>query len=806
MARVSPIQETFNAGEISRSVRGRVSSEIYRAGLKSALNWMPIVQGPIRLRNGSKFLSTVDTSNWTPGNTSNVGIRTFTFRRILGSDVLIEIGEGKVVAKDAESGSSVIGGQTGDLIPNPNWRDNLDQWAFPQDARAVGADPGAVPIIYGILLTIPGPWLGGTEDVYWNYFVPAVGSPVDGYKPGAMQTGTAGITFPAGTETEQATFKTRWQIATNDDGVARLGGETTMLADWKWRVDIGSTQGGNDIFTGDYTAVANNVWNEETINFTPGVSKVFVTFGIVYTGVDIPAQATGIFCRIGRVSMVGQYPSGSGQGVEFTSPWDAAQLECLNYAFDPGEGIMVFTHEEVPPYVLQLSDTGEWSFQRLDNHPDYQNPNPNTWVLNNWPRACAFHEGRLWLAGSNQNPQTVWASRSGDYYDFGNSVSDSKDDPLLFPLSSAGNIQTLTSRKDLVINTDISEVIGTSDLGVIAFDDFSFPKQTDWGSNCIQPVVVGRQMVFTSNSRRILRTFADEGGTNYGYDGVELNLLAEDIFRTPVRQMAFMDEPSYQAAFLLGDGTLGMATFYYPENIIGWWRLKTAYNGSETQSENRIMSIAAIDMELGSKLWLTVNRAGWAGTQYPTHEQLSFDRDSITALDSYVVRTISPTGQITDIDHLTDQEISIVVEQSDRDTGETYWTVHPEGIVPAAGIASGLEEWSWGAQAYVGLKFENNFQLLPVEGVSQRGTSQVTKRRWNQVYLRLNNSAIPLVDGEPAADRTPSTPMGLGEPIISDDIEYSQLGSGKGDLLITQDKPLITEVVAIFGKVTAEEI
>jgi hypothetical protein len=257
----------------------------------------------------------------------------------------------------------------------------------------------------------------------------------------------------------------------------------------------------------------------------------------------------------------------------------------------------------------------------------------------------------------------------------------------------------------------------------------------------------------------------------------------------------------------LADGTLGMCTFYYPEQVIGWWRFETAFNGSGAQSVNRIMSIASVDTETGSKLWLTINRVGFPGTLLPVHELMSFDRDSVIAVDSWALRNISAAGIISDIDHLTDQDISIIVQQQDETTGELFFTVHTSPVSVVAGVSTPLDEWAWGSLAYVGLKYDNEFRLLPVEGVANRGTAQVTKRRWNQIYLRLNRSAVPLVDGEPPKDRTPSTPMGRGEPIISDDVTYSELGSdNKGRLSITQDKPLITEVVAIFGKVSAREV
>jgi hypothetical protein len=378
-----------------------------------------------------------------------------------------------------------------------------------------------------------------------------------------------------------------------------------------------------------------------------------------------------------------------------------------------------------------------------------------------------------------------------------------------------------------VINTDITEVIGESQQGVIAYNDFSFPKQTDWGSNCVQPLVFGRQMVFTSNSRRVTRTFSDESDKLSGWDGNELSLTAQELFDSPVRRMIYLDEPSYQACFLLEDGTMAMATFFYPENVIGWWKFEVSHNGNRPygdisqpglgnqstngiQGRNQIVDITKINTSAGAKLWMIVNRAGYPGTLVPAHEVLAFD-DPLAppiSLDSWAVRPIDvSTGRISDIDFLTDQSINCVVERVDPVDGSTTYTVHPN-ITAVAGVSSPLQSWAVqpGNNAYVGLFFNNNIKLLPREGASNRGTSQVSKMRWSKIVLRVSNSALPLVEGEYSKDRTPSTAMGTGEPILTGDVEYSELGTGKGDIEIIQDKPLIAEIDAIFGKLTSGEI
>lgn len=844
MPRVSPIQESFARGFIGQRIRGRVTSDAYGEGLAECNNWYPLVQGPIRMREGSKYIEAVDSNNWTSGMVGVEGIRSFTFQGGLDNDKIIEIGVSDLIIRDSINGAQLIAGNTGNLIPDPSfstglpgstWSNNLDKYVFNNDpgryefqgfdlgvSCCVGFGfppiPTSVATIKAKTQSAPGP---------------------NGFHGAALENDTTvPINVPAGSELLINTISFTYQVPSYSiplPGTATI--EPLPWSDPFLRVSVGTTKGASDVFTTDITMAVANQDVPVSVPFTPGAGNntLYISIGLVWTGANptVPDiggfedDGEGIYVIVKDLDWTAPLAGGSQAPVEFPSPWTSEQLECLQYTMDPGEQVAFFMHPEVETYRLRL-DAGEWAFEAISAIilPDpFVAPSPNTWITGNFPGAGIFHEGRLWLGGSPNEPSTLWASRSGDYVDFNGAAPAAKDDPLLFPLSSAGTIQSLTSRKELVINTDISEVVGTSVQGVIAFDDFSFPKQTDWGSNCIQPIVVGRDMIYTSNSRKRMRTFNDEGGTNYGWDGDELSLLAQEIFSAPVRRMVYLDEPGYQACFLLADGTMGMATFFYPEKVIGWWRYTTAYNGDRAsgdinqpglpnqsmnaaQTVNQIMDITKVNTSEGAKLWMVINRIGFPGTLVPGHELLGFETGLIPALDSYAIRPIDTvSGTVSDIDELTDQSVNCIVEREDPATGIRSYTVHPN-ISVIAGVSSPLQSWAVqaGNVAHVGLFYDNDFKLLPVKGVANRGTSQVTKRRWNKVYARLNNSAIPLINGEPPKDRTPISPMGTGEPIITNDVEYSELGSDQGELTISQDRPLISEVLALFGKVTSTEI
>jgi hypothetical protein len=62
MAKVSPIQESFNSGEFSELVAARVRFEKYKNAVRLAENMVPLVQGGMTRRTGTMFVNEVKTS------------------------------------------------------------------------------------------------------------------------------------------------------------------------------------------------------------------------------------------------------------------------------------------------------------------------------------------------------------------------------------------------------------------------------------------------------------------------------------------------------------------------------------------------------------------------------------------------------------------------------------------------------------------------------------------------------------------------------------------------------------------------
>ncbi|MBK7366146.1 MAG: hypothetical protein IPI97_14610 [Nitrosomonas sp.] len=62
MPKVSPIQNNFSSGELSPLFYGRVDSERYKTALKICLNYIPVVQGGLPRRSGTRFVAEVKDS------------------------------------------------------------------------------------------------------------------------------------------------------------------------------------------------------------------------------------------------------------------------------------------------------------------------------------------------------------------------------------------------------------------------------------------------------------------------------------------------------------------------------------------------------------------------------------------------------------------------------------------------------------------------------------------------------------------------------------------------------------------------
>ena len=130
------------------------------------------------------------------------------------------------------------------------------------------------------------------------------------------------------------------------------------------------------------------------------------------------------------------------QQVEFTTPYLEQHLSGLQGIPDPGGNAFYIVHELYPPYKLlydRQNDSFSWTIVNFSNQPPQ-------WVAGSYPSAGDFFQGRLWLGGTVNEPQTFWASKSGqpENFDMGTGLD---DEAIEFTLAKYGRIEWIVGFK-----------------------------------------------------------------------------------------------------------------------------------------------------------------------------------------------------------------------------------------------------------------------------------------------------------------------------------------------------------------------
>lgn len=201
-------------------------------------------------------------------------------------------------------------------------------------------------------------------------------------------------------------------------------------------------------------------------------------------------------------------------------------------------------------------------------------PGEDTWSDDRgWPRCGTFFQGRLFMAGSTERPQTAWASRSGDPNDFnttqtsddyGIEVSADTDDIAAFHQIFVGrHLQLFASSGEFYVPI--------SDTDPITPTNISLRRTTQIGSKSGIPVFdIEGATCFVQASRRVQPTTGKRRGvalrelifadTQAAYVANELSLLSPSLIRDPrrtaIRRATISNATSYMLAASEDDGSM----------------------------------------------------------------------------------------------------------------------------------------------------------------------------------------------------------------------------------------------------------
>jgi len=149
-----------------------------------------------------------------------------------------------------------------------------------------------------------------------------------------------------------------------------------------------------------------------------------------------------------------------------------------------------------------------------------------------YPRTVTNFEQRQWYASTQTRPQTLWASVAGNFTDF--MLGDLADDALQWTINSrrANPIETLSDSGVLNVFAQDREFIATSSANgsAITPDDFFIRPSTSYGSAPVVPETIDNSTLFVDASGFKLIELGYSLQAD-GYAPTDLTLLAEHITR-----------------------------------------------------------------------------------------------------------------------------------------------------------------------------------------------------------------------------------------------------------------------------------
>jgi hypothetical protein len=749
-------------GEISPRLKGRVETEVYKNALDECLNWEPTPQGSLMRAPGSTFKSAL------PGIA-----RILPFRVQSGQDYLVALGDQTISIYNSDGSQEQMGLVAGYLTNGAFDSGSLASWSQLRMGWALS---------------------GG------SHYAQDAGTTDAAYTAGAMDGVDGYAKLLCNVSGPSGGLRQKITLPSPGDYVLSITVRTLVNSAAAVRIALGTTPGGYEINDGH----TYDSWGYGGLDLAAGRYNLTFTLpaGDVYlTVLCLPYFNLGQWMPAERLlpgyAAIDDLSVRDAVGASVdAAPWTAGQAGAVQWAALTGEDKMVLVHPEVPPQEIVRNNDGTWTLSAitfLNPPPDDKEVTPSTpaWTGTTYPGVVEIWQGRLWLSGWSKRRNRIWASRVGIPYDFateeevpagsGNMVSTART-AIDEELATKGGIMWLRGRQFMLVGTDLGDGSIGSQSGMVSAVDMQFKAESNFASAPVMPCDIGNQVVYVSSDRRKIRAI------NYHLDenswlSADLTFVAEHITAGGVAEIAFARDPNGTLVALMQDGTLVCCTYDRRQEVIAWW---TRRRSTATET---VDSMCVLDGPYGSIVMLLVQVGGVACLECIQMSETGGFRAYCDSAVKAQVGGISAHTMIPGFTHLASRTVDIVVD------GACY-----SGTVTAGGA---VELPATGSEMIVGLPYRSTARTLPPEVRSANGTIQRGRTRWVKGFARLNDSDLPII-----SDRRAPAPRGYtaGDQVTDDVGPCSTDWEQGGRLLIEQDRPLRTEVLAVFGSLQNQEV
>lgn len=770
MAKASPIQNSFNAGEFSAALEGRTDLGKYGAACKQMVNFLPMVQGPARRRSGTRFVEEVKDS------TDRTWLLRFEFSETQA--YILEFGD-QYIRFYTNHGQVLSGGSPYE-IASPYTVADLTNANGTLRLRTVQSGD----VIYIVHPSYAPRKLSRFAATNWTLtLVDFQAGPFLDIDPdnattvyASAQTGTVTITASA------ATF------ASTDVGSLFLLEEEDLSAIKPWDAgqELSVGQGSNGVnVSGILRRSDGKTYKCVTSDFAPAASPAKV----IRTGGVKPIHTRGVAA------------DGDGLPKQPDNSDPTVYREGVDWEFqDPGYGwvkITAFTNSTtVTATVLSSLPSGvvgsgnatpRWAFSRWSN-------------TRGWPSQVAFFRERLCFSTG----QILNFSVAGDFENFASrneSGEIAADQAITIEVASdtVNTVEWLAPSDGLLIGTaggeflckelTTDEPFGPGNVKIV--------QQSTYGSKSVIPLQVGESVLFVQRSGRKLRELQYEFASDK-FKSSDLTVLAEHITTGGINDIVYQQEPHSIVWVTRADGLLIGFTFNREQDVLGWHRHPVGGDGIV-----ECMEVIPNPNGTQDDLWMIVRRTIDGSTKrYIEYMEQDFTEDSDIEdaffVDSGLTYDGAAATTITGLDHLEGEEVAILADGA----------AHPNRTVASGEIT--LQRAATHVQ--IGLAYDTLIQTMRIEAGAQDGTAQGKTKRITKAVLRFLSTVgakAGAIEGQldEIQFRKPADPMDQAVPPFTGDklLEWPGSYDFEGYIFVQQPQPLPMTLVAIMPQVVTQD-
>ena len=413
-----------------------------------------------------------------------------------------------------------------------------------------------------------------------------------------------------------------------------------------------------------------------------------------------------------------------------TTTYTTAELFELNWT--QSADTMIIVHEDHQPAKLVRGSTHtSWTLSNisLTNIPthDFGSGSEAVWsATRGWPKSVTFFGGRMWFGGSKKRPQSLWGSKTNDFYNF--DMGTALDDEAIYVTLDTDQVNAITgifSGRHLQLFTTGGEFYMPD--AIITPEKSSVRRQSLFGSSSVRPKSLDGSTLFLDRTGKSIREFIYTY-TEDAYTSTSTSLLASHLLSSPVdmdvSRGTSKDDANY--LYLVNDnGTMAVFNMLRNQEVSGWTQWVTTGD------------IEAVCVVVDDVYFVTKRTINGAVVRFLE----MVDVDSYTDANE---RSTPGSATVTGLGHLNGEECRVKAD------GAVMANATPSsGNITLSRSAAAVE---------VGLDYDTLVKTMPLNMDFANGPILMRKKRIIRVMLDVYETLGLYVDGTLLPDRA----LGVG--------------------------------------------